>query len=438
MKTGSTLQKRSNGKVSDIHDAERSMDIHHSITGRTRVTVERPDHSRIVAQRGAPGYVQRGYMHNGHAYVQRIYSYNGRSYTRFYSVYQYRGIYLNVYAPAFYYAPGFYGWADNPWYALVNYSWGWAGSPWFGYYSYYFVPSPFYSSASFWLSDYLISSDLSTDYQEQQASPDASADVRTTYVSPALTPAVKEMIASEVRSQLVLENQEAARNQDPDPESSGIGRPLSDSKTHVFVVGSSLDVIDSSGAECELGAGDVLNMVSPAAPDATSVNLVVLSSKASHECAKSATVAITLSDLQEMHNQMRETIDQGLQELQTKQGQDGLPAAPPSIKAAQTNSAFTRDAPSPDPNVAAEVNRQLTDASQVEKEVLAQAQQEPRPTPAPLTPIGPVTIQLGQTVDEVTASLGSPLTVIDLNSKKIFKYKDMKITFKDGKVADVE
>jgi hypothetical protein len=38
----------------------------------------------------------------------------------------------------------------------------------------------------------------------------------------------------------------------------------------------------------------------------------------------------------------------------------------------------------------------------------------------------------------VTASLGAPLTVIDLGSKKIYKYKDMKITFKDGKVSDVE
>jgi len=28
--------------------------------------------------------------------------------------------------------------------------------------------------------------------------------------------------------------------------------------------------------------------------------------------------------------------------------------------------------------------------------------------------------------------------VVDLGSKKIYKYKDLKISFKDGKVADVE
>jgi hypothetical protein len=49
-----------------------------------------------------------------------------------------------------------------------------------------------------------------------------------------------------------------------------------------------------------------------------------------------------------------------------------------------------------------------------------------------------VTVQLGQSIDEVTAGLGNPLTVIDLGPKKIYKYKDMKITFKDGKVSDVD
>jgi hypothetical protein len=38
----------------------------------------------------------------------------------------------------------------------------------------------------------------------------------------------------------------------------------------------------------------------------------------------------------------------------------------------------------------------------------------------------------------VTANLGAPVTVIDLGSKKIYKYKDMKVTFKDGKVSDVD
>ena len=180
-------------------------------------------------------------------------------------------------------------------------------------------------------------------------------------------------------------------------------------------------------------------------PSATSANLVVLSSKGGQECPKSATVTVALTDLQDMQNHMRETIDQGLQELQAKQGTGGLPAAPPSAKAAPVNAGIAKDAPPPDPNGAAVMNQQLADADQAEKEVIAQAQQENwrrrrllDSSPRPHRPSGPATIALGQSMHEVTASLGAPLTVIDLGSKKIYKYKDMKITFKDGKVSDVE
>jgi hypothetical protein len=170
---------------------------------------------------------------------------------------------------------------------------------------------------------------------------------------------------------------------------------------------------------------------------------VVLSSKGGQECAKSDTVTVALTDLQEMQNYMRENIDQGLQELQTKQGTGGLPAAPPSAKAAPVDVGFTKDAPSPDSNGAAVVNQQLADADQAEKEMVAQAQQEggaasSAPSSTPARAAGPATVALGQSIAEVTASIGALLTVIDLGSKKIYKYKDMKVTFKDGKVSDVD
>ncbi len=53
-------------------------------------------------------------------------------------------------------------------------------------------------------------------------------------------------------------------------------------------------------------------------------------------------------------------------------------------------------------------------------------------------PAEPATIGLGQTVDQVVAALGSPPTVIKLETKEIYVYKDLKITFVNGKVSDVE
>jgi hypothetical protein len=68
----------------------------------------------------------------------------------------------------------------------------------------------------------------------------------------------------------------------------------------------------------------------------------------------------------------------------------------------------------------------------------------PSPPPQPVTtdtaptPAGPVTISLGQTIAEVEAINGKPDKIIDLGAKKIYVYKDLKITFTDGKVSDVQ
>jgi len=64
----------------------------------------------------------------------------------------------------------------------------------------------------------------------------------------------------------------------------------------------------------------------------------------------------------------------------------------------------------------------------------AQAAQPPPPAPQP----EPVKIGLGQTTAQVVAGLGQPDKVVDLGSKKIYIYKDLKITFVDGKVSDVQ
>jgi hypothetical protein len=47
-------------------------------------------------------------------------------------------------------------------------------------------------------------------------------------------------------------------------------------------------------------------------------------------------------------------------------------------------------------------------------------------------------LQLGMTVDEVIAIKGSPKTRVDLGSKVILTYEDLKITFERGKLTDVQ
>ncbi|HEY6336931.1 MAG TPA: hypothetical protein VIW68_00415 [Candidatus Sulfotelmatobacter sp.] len=50
----------------------------------------------------------------------------------------------------------------------------------------------------------------------------------------------------------------------------------------------------------------------------------------------------------------------------------------------------------------------------------------------------PQTVQLGMTTDQVQATLGSPGKVFNLGAKQIYVYKDVKVTFLDGKVNDVQ
>jgi hypothetical protein len=57
--------------------------------------------------------------------------------------------------------------------------------------------------------------------------------------------------------------------------------------------------------------------------------------------------------------------------------------------------------------------------------------------PPPPPPADPAAISMGQTIDEVTASFGRPQKIAKLGAKQIYYYQDLKVTFVNGKVADV-
>jgi hypothetical protein len=435
-RSGGTVTKRADGHVATVRDPKRGMEVHRNLSGNRRVVVERSDHSRIVAERGGRGYVQRPYMFHGHEYARRSYYYNGRYYNRYYGRYYYHGAWMNPYYPGYYYGPAFYGWAYNPWAVPVAYGWGWGGNPWFGYYGAYFTPYPVYASPALWLTDYFIAQSLQAAYQAQVAQAAAMSNPAP------LTPETKQLIADEVRSQIALENSEsktAGQGAEPDAASSSIQRSLTDGKQHVFVAGHDLDVVDAGGTECALSEGDAVQLTGQTAPDAQAATLAVLASKGGKECPRGDTVQIALTDLQDMQNHMRETIDAGMQELQKKQGQGGLPAAPAAAKAAPVESAMASAAPPPPPEseVKAEINQQSQEADKVEAEANGGAASGPGPNAGePAAP--PVSIDMGQTVDQVVASMGQPVRKATVGAKTIYFYKDMKVTFTGGKVSDVQ
>jgi hypothetical protein len=78
----------------------------------------------------------------------------------------------------------------------------------------------------------------------------------------------------------------------------------------------------------------------------------------------------------------------------------------------------------------------------------AQGQQQPpapdpngnQPPAQPQQPpqAQPQTIQLGQTAEEVQAILGQPDKIANIGPKVIYVYRDLKVTFVNGKVTDVQ
>ena len=50
----------------------------------------------------------------------------------------------------------------------------------------------------------------------------------------------------------------------------------------------------------------------------------------------------------------------------------------------------------------------------------------------------PATVQLGMTTDQVQSILGKPQKIFNVGPKQIYVYPDVKVTFQNGKVADVQ
>jgi hypothetical protein len=379
-------------------------------------------------------------MFHGREFAHRTYFEHGRAYDRFYGRYPYHGHYLEVYAPTRFYSYGFYGYAYAPWVTPVPYVWGWGAAPWYGYYGAYYSPFPVYAGPNFWLTDFVMAASLQAAYAARTADVGSSPTTVAPAVAgatAAVSPETKQEIAYEVRLQLQQEATEAQANgarQDVDPGNNSIVHVLGDNQPHVFISGSDLDLVTASGQECTCSQGDVLRVVSAPPPSSDATSATILASKGGgRECGPGDTVSVAVTDLQDMHNHMRETIDDGLSELQAKQGKGGLPAAPASAAGAPTGAAFVAGAPSPDTNADREISQQSNEADQAEREASTS-------TPAPsAASSGPsVTIALGQTTDQVTSALGNPPRIIDLGAKQIYAYPDMKITFQNGKVSDVQ
>ncbi|HZW80711.1 MAG TPA: hypothetical protein VFF50_09585 [Candidatus Deferrimicrobiaceae bacterium] len=363
------------------------MQIQHNLRGG-RIIVSERNGERIVTTGGGRGYVQRAYVNRGgRSYYSRTY-YDGKAYrVGIYRGYEYGGRHYYGYYPGYWYHSAFYGWAYRPWSAPVNWStgiggWGWVGVPWFRVYGGYFAPYPAYSSAAFWLTDYLIAANLQAAYaaraetnaDEAGASDQGQADYADS--GPAtLTPEVKDAIAEEVKAQLAAEQQQSsgsqsngspdAQAQSPVPANSDVP-PALDRARRTFVVSSDMTVT-SDGQECELTPGDILTRLTDT-PDADQNVTARVSATKKRDCAIDKQVVVSVEVLQDMRNHFDEQVDDGMKALAEKQGTGGLPKAPDTGVTASDV-----PAPLPDTTTAKDLTDQEAAGDQAEMQVKQEA-----------------------------------------------------------------
>jgi hypothetical protein len=257
-----------------------------------------------------------------------------------------------------------------------------------------------YPTAAFWLTDYLIAANLQAAYAAQEGAesgksgpaplatqagnevaslwttdPLIAANLGTAYgpymfgaAAPAtkggatgLSTEIKQAIADEVKQEIAAE-QAAAKGGDQKPAGGEQVPAALDPKVRYFVVSSNLSVTTSDGDECDVNPGDVIYRTGDKPDDDHMVDTTVKSSK-KDDCAVGVTVGVETGDLQEMHNQLRIQMDAGLKELADKQGKNGLPAAPDT-----KTQAGEVPPPSPDTNVANDLQDQKKEADQAEAE----------------------------------------------------------------------
>jgi hypothetical protein len=353
------------------------MMIQHGLRpGDKKIVTERNGH-RLVAMGPHRGYMERPYYRDryGRAYVQRTYWVHGHPYAYAYRDHLYNGVHYYHYVPGYYYHPVFYGWAYNPWAAPVYYNWGWGSAPWF--YGGYFVPSPYYPSASLWLTDFLLAENLKQAYeakQDAEANPEAyqsgEQPAPSEGGSPAatqLSPEVKGMIEAEVHRQLAAE-QAAAQSPQAQSANDQAPPPALDPAQRLFVVSSNLGLSTVAGPECELTPGDVITRIDDTPREDGKVRVSVLTSK-QNDCGVGSMPWVEVNDLQEMHNNFREQLDSGLKTLAQNSGTNGLPKAPDT----QTLAGEVAP-PAPDKNVDAQLADQQKEATQAEAEVQQEVQ----------------------------------------------------------------
>jgi hypothetical protein len=178
-----------------------------------------------------------------------------------------------------------------------------------------------------------------------------------------LTPEVKIAITNEVKAQILAE-QVAATTLSTSAAPAGDQPPAAlDPKQRTFIVSTALSEQTTDGSPCSLSAGDVLTRIMDT-PDTNVRVTALVSGSQRNDCATGSMLAISVWELQNMHNDFAQKIEAGLQKLAENQGKNGMPAGPMAGRRGNPDGQAQ-----PDLSASADLQQQQQDADNAEKDV---------------------------------------------------------------------
>lgn len=183
-----------------------------------------------------------------------------------------------------------------------------------------------------------------------------------------LSPEVKQSIADEVQAELAAEKQAAAKPQSATVAGDHHIPAALEPHNRVFIVSRIVSAQRADGQECSLSPGDVLTRITDAPEVSLNVQVLVVTSQ-SGECSSGTKFAMSLQELQDMHNDFREKLESGLQSLAENRGKNGIPAGP-----APGGHANADGVAAADKNAAIELQQQQIEADNTEDEVARAAE----------------------------------------------------------------
>ena len=458
-KSGAEVRRDPGGKLLEVRTPNGAV-VRHTPGGVRQTEVKRPDGRVIVAHgNGRQGYIQRPFESHGKKFISRTDVRGGMTYSRAYRPWTHGGRQYHVYAHNHYYRPAFYAWAYSPYRHSYPYAWGWEGRSWYGYYGGYFSPYPTYASPMFWLTDFMIAASLESAYLAREANEAAPGYTQAPPVTPppsaapAMTPEVKEYIAAEVRR--MMEERQAEQANAKGIEAESAMPPLFTEKgPKVFLVSEGL--MDSSeNQECSVGAGSVLQLLtSPPNPADEYVEVKVLVAHQNAGCPQGSTISVRLDQLQEFHNQMVITFDQGLDQLQSQGEEAAKPApkgrpkekdpfpVPPAKVRGIENAPYLGDAPS-GAEAAEELTKAVQETETAEQGVIDLAAREEREAAEAVVAArvrAVARIKPGMGLAAVLSLLGAPSQKESSwgGLNQTFVYEDITISFWAGVSKDIK